>query len=170
MPSSKSLAALMKWLNHDDWGDVFFSVLDQHFKAREAHGLEASELEELLGDAGFANLWGSAFEDFLTRRDAEGRNIVDDYLKRRGWKETATNKRYMSALQHSVMSLYEVSAIVPGVSFLARDLVRGGDPVHVHERSGSKMALVSLKWVERPRWRGACWFSTARLLMNCLRP
>jgi hypothetical protein len=138
MPSSKSLAALMKWLNHDDWGDVFFSVLDQHFNAREAHGLEASELEELLGDAGFANLWGSAFEDFLTRRDAEGRNIVDDYLKRRGWKETATNKRYMSALQHSVMSLYEVSAIVPGVSFLARDLVRGGDPCTCMNARGRK--------------------------------
>jgi hypothetical protein len=138
MSSSKSLSGLMKWLNHDDWEDAFFSVLDQHFKAREVRGLEASELEELLGDAGFANLWGSAFEDFLTRRDAEGRNIVDDYLKRRGWKETATNKRYMSALQHSVMSLYEVSSIVPGVSFLARDLVRGGEPVHVHERSGSK--------------------------------
>jgi hypothetical protein len=138
MPSSKSLSGLMKWLNHENWGDALFSVLDQHLKAREAHGLEASDLEELLGDAGFANLWGSAFEDFLTRRDAEGRNIVDDYLKRRGWKESATNKHYMSALQHSVMSLYEVSSIVPGVSFLARDLVRGGDPVQVHERSGSK--------------------------------
>jgi hypothetical protein len=138
MSSSKSLSGLMKWLNNDDWEDAFFSVLDQHFEACEAHGLEASELEELLGDAGFANLWGSAFEDFLTRRDAEGRNIVDDYLKRRGWKESATNKRYMSALQHSVMSLYEVSSIIPSVSFLARDLVRGGEPVQVHERSGSK--------------------------------
>jgi hypothetical protein len=138
MSSAKSLSGLMKWLNHDDWGDAFFSVLDQHCKAREEHGLEPHELTELLGDAGFANLWGSAFEDFLTWRDNDGRNIVDDYLKRRGWKETATNKRYMSALQNSVMSLYEVSDIVPGVSFLARDLVRGGEPVRVHERSGSK--------------------------------
>jgi len=55
MSSSKSLSGLMKWLNHDDWRDAFFSVLDQHFKACEAHGLEASELEELLGDAGFAH-------------------------------------------------------------------------------------------------------------------
>jgi hypothetical protein len=54
MSSSKSLSGLMKWLNNDDWEDAFFSVLDQHFEACEAHGLEASELEELLGDAGFA--------------------------------------------------------------------------------------------------------------------
>lgn len=138
MSSAKSLSGLMKWLNHVDWGEAFFSVLDQHCKAREEHGLEPDELTELLGNAGFANLWGSAFEDFLTRRDTEGHNFVEDYLKRRGWKETATNKRYMSALQNSIMSLYEVSDIVSGVSFLARDLVRGGEPVRVHERSGSK--------------------------------
>ena len=31
------------------------------------------------------------------------------------------------------MSLYEVSEMVPGKSFLARDLIRGGDPVKVSE-------------------------------------
>ena len=36
------------------------------------------------------------------------------------------------------MSLFEVSDIVGGVSFLARDLVRGGDPVRVFERSATR--------------------------------
>jgi hypothetical protein len=36
------------------------------------------------------------------------------------------------------MSLYEISDIVGGVSFLARDLVRGGDPVRVFERSATR--------------------------------
>lgn len=31
----------------------------------------------------------------------------------------------MKAIRSSVMSLYEVSDIVPGQSFLARDLIRG---------------------------------------------
>jgi hypothetical protein len=43
----------------------------------------------------------------------------------------------MKAIRRSVMSLYEVSDIVPGKSFLARDLIRGGEPVRVTERSGS---------------------------------
>ena len=137
MSSAKSLAGLMKWLDHEDWRHIFFSVVDQHFGACKAHGLEPKGLEPLLGDAGFTNLWGCAFEDFLTQHESDGRNIVDEYLKRRGWKETATNKRYMTALQHAVMSLYEVSDIVPGQSFLARDLLRGGEPVRVHERSGT---------------------------------
>src|SRR5439155_18881852 len=60
------------------------------------------------------------------------------YLKRRGWKESASNKAYMTALRSSVMSLYEVSDIVLDKSFLARDLVRGGEPVRVNERSGTR--------------------------------
>src|SRR3954453_1627551 len=84
-------------------------------------------------------LRGWPFEDFLTRTcEPDERNIVDDYLKRRGWKESASNKRYMEALRGSVMSLYEVSGIVPGEAFLARDLVRGGEPVRVSERTATK--------------------------------
>jgi hypothetical protein len=44
----------------------------------------------------------------------------------------------MSALQGSVMSLHEVSDIVPGQSFRARDLIRGGEPVLVAERTATR--------------------------------
>jgi hypothetical protein len=84
-------------------------------------------------------LWGCAFEDLATRVfEPDGRNLVDEYLKRRGWNETGPNKIYMRALKASVMSVYEVSAIEPGVGFLARDLIRGGEPVQVRERTASK--------------------------------
>ena len=78
-------------------------------------------------------VWGCVFEDFLARDLDDGRNIVDDYLKRRGWNESASNKAYMRALRSSVMSLYEISDIVREESFLARDLVRGGEPIRVSE-------------------------------------
>jgi hypothetical protein len=45
----------------------------------------------------------------------------------------------MKALRTSAMSLYEVSEIVPGKSFLARDLIRGGDPILVTEATATKM-------------------------------
>ena len=55
-------------------------------------------------------LWGCAFEDFLTRRfEPDGRNPVETYLKRRGWKESAAARRYMTALQTSVMSPHHPS-------------------------------------------------------------
>jgi hypothetical protein len=114
--------------------------------------VDVEDLPSLIGEDRFMILWGCAFEDMLTRKFDDGSNVVDDYLKRRGWKETAPNRAYMDALRDSVMSLYEVSGIVPGESFLARDLVRGGEPVRVTERSGSR----SLKQWDRIGARVVC--------------
>jgi hypothetical protein len=44
----------------------------------------------------------------------------------------------MAALRASAMSLYEVSDIIAGRSFLARDLVRGGEPIRISERTATK--------------------------------
>src|SRR5689334_7660342 len=55
-----------------------------------------------------------------------------------GWKESVPTREYMAELRRSVLSLYEVSDVVPGESLALRDLVRGGDPVGVTERSGSR--------------------------------
>jgi len=116
----------MKWLSRDEWRDAFKNVLDLHLvPACEASSMKVNEAVSILDQEQFmSTIWGCAFEDFLTRELDNGRNIVDDYLKRRGWKENASTRSYMSALRTSVMSLYEVSNIVKNTSFL----VRGGDP------------------------------------------
>jgi hypothetical protein len=139
MASAKSLAGLMKWVRRAEWQDAFDELLHRHLApvCGEAD-IALDELPELIGDQDFAVLWGCVFEDFLAHNLDNGRNIVDHYLKRRGWKESASNKAYMIALRSSVMSLYEVSGIVRDASFLARDLVRGGEPVRVSERSGTR--------------------------------
>ncbi len=140
MPSAHSLAGLMKWLAREPWRDAFADVLEQHVAGPcEAAGIESiEELGERVGAHWATTLWGCAFEDFLARDVAEAGNIVDDYLKRRGWKENAVDRAYMAALRSSTMSLYEVSDIQPGQSFLARDLLRGGEPIRVSEHTATK--------------------------------
>lgn len=140
MASSDSLSGLMKWLAKDPWRGGFLDVLDRHIGRvlDEQEIPDFDELGGLIGPDWAMTLWGCAFEDFLTK-DVDGAgNIVDDYLKRRGWKESAGNKAYMAGLKDSVMSLYEVSDIQPGRSFLARDLIRGGEQVRVSERTATK--------------------------------
>lgn len=139
MATAKSLTGLMKWLSRDEWQGAFTELMDLHVgRARANADLSVEGLTDLLGDNQISVLWGCVFEDFLARDLDGGRNIVDDYLKRRGWKESATNKRYITALRTSVMSLYEISDIVRDESFVARDLIRGGEPVRVAERSGTR--------------------------------
>ena len=141
MPAtSHDLKGLLKFLARDEWHGCLEAVLDDHFgMVLEGGDMEFQELAEVLGDDQAMTLWGCAFEDFLTQDfEVEGGNIVDAYLKRRGWKESAQAKAYMRALRTSVMSLYEVSDIVPGKSLMARDLIRGGEPIPVSEATATQ--------------------------------
>lgn len=141
MPTSHDLKGLMKFLDRPEWAACFEEVFDRHFDLilGGPDDMDFDDLREVLGDPMAMTLWGCVFEDFLTQDfDVAGLNIVDEYLKRRGWKEGAQTKAYMRALRTSVMSLYEVSDIVPGTSLMARDLLRGGEPVLVHEGTATQ--------------------------------
>ncbi|MDQ0323612.1 hypothetical protein QO002_005818 [Pararhizobium capsulatum DSM 1112] len=140
MPTSHDLKGLMKFLAREEWRECFDEVFYDHFgPVLDAGDIDFDDIAETLGEVWAMTLWGCAFEDFLTQDfEVEGGNIVDEYLKRRGWKENAHAKTYMKALRTSVMSLYEVSEIVPGKSLVARDLVRGGDPIAVSEETATK--------------------------------
>ena len=139
MPNAASLSGLTRYIERTDWSDALTEVLAEHIEpACETFGVDRADLDRLLGESCSQVLWGCAFEDFLTRISPDGRNVVDDYLKRRGYAEGGGAKRYMKALRGAVMSLYEVSDIVPGKSFLARDLIRGGEPVRITEKRGSE--------------------------------
>lgn len=133
------LDGLLRWLNRGEWAMELDALYDRHTRsAARALNLDYEEMLEILGGDFATQIGGWVFEDLVTRRLEGGRNLADDYLKRRGWKETARGKAYIAALRDSTVSLYEVSGLVPGESFLARDLIRGGEPVRVLERSGSR--------------------------------
>lgn len=141
MPTSHDLKGLMKFLARDEWAPCFQEVLADHFgPVLDAGDMEFSDLAGIIGEDWAMTLWGCAFEDFLTQEleEVEGVNLVDEYLRRRGWKETAQSRAYMKALRSSVMSLYEVSEIVPGKSLRARDLIRGGDLIPVSEGTATR--------------------------------
>jgi len=138
--SGHDLSDLIKWTARDEWRRRVDDVMAEHFEpALQEFGLEFEEISDALGGTWAMTLWGCAFEDFLTRRfGRDGENPVEAYLRRRGWKERALARSYMAALQTSVMSLYEVSDLVPGESFRARDLIRGGEPVLVSEHTATR--------------------------------
>ena len=140
MANKHTLEGLIKWSMRDRWADRFEQVLEDHLMPTcEETGLEINDVVATIGEDLFmSTVWACAFEDFLTREFGDGENAIDDYLRRRGWKESASVRMYMAALRNSTMSLYEVGDIVRGTSFRARDLIRGGEPVLVSERSATR--------------------------------
>lgn len=134
------LEGLMKWATREPWHDRFEAVLEDHLLLTcDETGLDADDIVSTLGENQFiSTVWACAFEDLLTREYDDGSNIVDEYLKRRGWKETPSVRAYITALRNSAVSLYEVSDVVLDKSFRARDLVRGGEPILISERSATR--------------------------------
>ncbi|KAJ8136214.1 hypothetical protein OY671_010573, partial [Metschnikowia pulcherrima] len=119
-------SGVMKFATSPAWADHLRDALGDHFgSAMEEFDFEADESADIVGDHWAGVLWGCAFEDSSTRTIQPGdRNIVDDYIRRRGWNESGPTKIYSRALRSSVMSLPEVSEVEPGRGFLVRDSIR----------------------------------------------
>src|SRR3954468_10201594 len=131
MANKHILEGLIKWSTRGVWAERFEWVLEDHvLPTCDETDLEIDDIVATIGEGLFmSTVWACAFEDFLTRQFDDGGNAIDDYLKRRGWKENASVRAYLAGLRNSTMSLDEVSNIVPGPSFQARDLTRGGEPI-----------------------------------------
>ncbi|WP_337877140.1 hypothetical protein [Elioraea sp.] len=139
MATPRNLDGLIVWTRREEWREPFARCLDRHTaKACAAAGIDPADIAEVLGEYAATTVWGAAFEDLLATDLPDGRNLADEYLRRRGWKESAATREYIAGLRHAAISLYEVSGLVPGESMLLRDLIRGGAPIRVMERSGSR--------------------------------
>ena len=86
--NDKAISAIMKWVNRESWRADFDHLADQHLApVCEEWDLEPDDLATELGEDAFIQVFGCILEDFLTSHlEPGGRNVVDDYLKRRGWK------------------------------------------------------------------------------------
>ena len=141
--ADKAIANLMKWTAKDDWRPYREQVFAEHFDIIcDRFEINEEEVADFLGDS-FGMYFGCVFEDFLaTRFDEDGeKNVIDDYLKRRGWREKVPAKRYLEAIKNSVLSLHEVVDLKPGHTMTVKDLVLGGDPVTVEEKLGSETTV-----------------------------
>jgi hypothetical protein len=136
-----NLEGLIAWSRREEWREPFGNLLDRHAgETCAASGVALADVGTVLGDYAMSTIFGAVFEELLGVDLPDGRNLADEYLRRRGWKEGVSTRSYIAALRRTPMSLFEVSGIVPGESMMLRDLVRGGDPVRVLEKSGSRGA------------------------------
>ncbi len=144
--TDKAIRNIMNWAVRPEWSDEQALVWAAHLTPICNHiNLSQEELGQELDEHGYGEmLFGLIFEDFVSRRlPPDGRNIIDDYLKRRGWRESARGRRYLQQLRDSVLSLYEIVEVSPGHHCDLRDLLRDGKTIHVHEHMGTQNLV---KW------------------------
>jgi hypothetical protein len=139
--TKSDIDGLIRFIGGDDaWRARLTDVMDEHLlPAMEEFDVDFEDLGDILGASWPTVLWGCAFEDFLGRTyGPDRRNIVDLYLKRHGWRETALNRAYIEGLRDAPVSLYEVSGIKPGESMVLSDRLTDAEPVTVREKSATR--------------------------------
>lgn len=143
--SEKAIANILKWIGREEWREPMGSLLEDHLGPPcDDFDIDPDDLPEEIGPELFDMAVACVFDDFLTCEfEPDDRNPIEQYLKRRGWKESVIGKRYLQALRQSVMSLYEVTDTAPGRHLTLRDLVRGGEAIRVEDRAASESVV---KW------------------------
>ena len=143
--TDKAIRNLMDWAERPEWSEERATVFNAHLApVCDRIGISQEELGQDLAKNSYGGmLFGIIFEDFVSRRFPDGKNIIHDYLKRRGWREGVPGRRYLQQLRDSVLSLYEVVEVSPGHHCDLRDLVRGGETFRVHEHMGTQNLV---KW------------------------
>ena len=134
-------ANLVLWMARGPWpGHLQQAIHDHLHRYCDKHDLDTfDELADKIGRHWVTCLNDIAMNDFLCRETEDG-NVVDLYLKekQRRRKEKPIPKAYMRGIRQSVMSLYEISDIRRGQSFMARDLTVDRKPFRVEERSATR--------------------------------
>ena len=138
---TKATQNLVKWAVRGEWEALQREAYAAHFEPVIGSLDLPDDARDVLPDDAAGMLSVFILEDFFTARFGE-RNVIDDYLKRRGWRESVPARRYLAALRDSTVSLYEVVDIVPGRHMTVRDLIFGGEVVRVEEKLGSQAAAL----------------------------
>ncbi|MGD8570449.1 MAG: hypothetical protein PVJ39_20345 [Gammaproteobacteria bacterium] len=144
--TDKAIRNLLKWSERPEWLDRKMSVLEEHLgPVGDQLDITPDELFQELGEAGcWDMIHGMILEDFFSCRfDPDDSNVIDDYLRSRGWRESYRGRCYLERLRDSVPSLYELVDVSPGKHCDVKDLVRNGKPVRVYEKMGTQNLV---KW------------------------
>jgi len=131
---------LIEAVRHEPWYSRFEDVMAEHVGAVcDYFAITSDDITAFLSLHWFQCVWSAVLEDLMARVSTEGdNNLIADYLKRRGWKESGRNRIYLRAAQRARMSLYNVHAVDPGRGITLIDRLHGGDAIVVRERSASR--------------------------------
>lgn len=143
-PTRQGADHLIQWLKQGPWPAIWEDYWQEMLeKLTNLLDMDIQELMTRIEESETITfVFGAVFEHFLTLEfpaDAlSAPNLVEDYLKRRGWKELPRDKAYLEQMHRVPFSVYEVMDVIPGESVTVQDLICPVAPVTVLERSGSQ--------------------------------
>ena len=141
-PSQQASRALHRFVQRSPWRERLEALLlDLLDPVAAALDREAEEILDLLVDEDLVHILESAAIEILLDQQFEQppHRLLDDFLRKRGWKLGAMARTYLQAVAETPPSCYEVLEAVQGSHLVVRDLLDPTtEPVRVRERLGSR--------------------------------
>lgn len=137
----QAVAGIMKFMSRAPWNERLHDLMMEYLEqpARELE-CEPGDIPAMLEAPGAGHmLFGMVIEHLMIFDYEEPpRNLIDDFLKRRGWKVPTAGREYLRQLRDSTLRYYEMIDAEPDSHVVIRDLLSSGDPIRVHEKLGSR--------------------------------
>jgi len=136
-----AIGKLMDYVGRNEAAQDYMALAMETFfgEISEDRGLQTiNDLENFFGAEDFLQIYPVMLEFFFSNIYGEDDhwNVIDSFLKTSQGKKLSKNDRtYLKALRFSVMSVYEVTAIEVNKGLTVRDMVRGGKPTRIKEKS-----------------------------------
>lgn len=102
--------------------------------------IDGKDLAEQIRAQGYWHMvFGYVFEQFATVLwDNEKLNCIDEYLKRRGWREALHGRRYLQAISDSDVGLWEATSVKAGSHVDVRLYGSSEKPIRILEKVATK--------------------------------
>jgi hypothetical protein len=138
---SAAIEHLEKFLGQGDWrarlADYRDALLEPVFAEAQ---VDVPELFESLEQHGLLTSFAAFVDEafFCARLEPDGANLIDAYLKRRGWQESPRARAYLQGMRDTTPAVWEVRATAPGAWVEVVDRLADSPVVRVSERSASR--------------------------------
>jgi len=132
---------LVAYATQGKWEERYTQFYDDFFaEAASLLNENQEEFENVLMASFYKPMiFNVLFELFLTTCwDNEELSMAGEYLKARGWRESAYARRYLQALNVSEFKLWEVVSVKSKVSVDVKPFQSEGETIRVYEKSGSQ--------------------------------
>ncbi|WP_439816992.1 hypothetical protein [Zavarzinia sp. CC-PAN008] len=110
------LSAFAAWLKRAPWNEVLEEVVSDHIGMACADAnMSEDDALDALPEVAVEAIYLFAIEDLANLDLDDGRNAVDEFLKRRGYQLGSGIRAWLKALRQSHVSLHRVTTVSPGV-------------------------------------------------------
>lgn len=128
-----------------EWTDCLKQIeTDLVTPVAETLGIDYDQVMDGLFDGPYGdNVFGYVFEDAVTCDWNKKGSVIDEYLKKRGWREGPHGRKYLRALVESDVGLWEVTDVSPGEWIaVKRAYYSTTKPKRIHEKAASEQVTI----------------------------